>query len=522
MATTWPMMARLAVLVALFAHLQPALASFYTVTSYFVLSETSSKLYSTCTEDCRYYTRTTTLTVEPTVTPTATPLSTHTRTYTYDDLEVVSVFVAASAVAESDLIPDSTTSDNVYTQFAVPITWTAPSSCPTPFKVTTYLGAYLPYDVRPYLSAMSTATSLDDRGDSTVTYITKFVDLTALPPATRATATATTNYYYSYYVKNCRNPTATNNAEYFGPTYTAGSGGGSYSGGGGGSSSDWDSDWTVCSAMTGCVALATWIIVVATIIPVIFLLGFVESYCWFRRMMLGKSALRLGTVCWCCLSLWFILLTRKSPTRSEQDQVLLKQYWATLGFGTRIKYWLKYGLRWRYPVELLGNPDGPNPAVVMAAPPGPPPPGQQGGDGTVGDGSEKMQATTQQQPVFMPYTGQPYPGQPFMQPVPGQPYPGQPGVPPPQGYTMMPAPPQGVYAPGQQPGFAPTPPPMGDGQQQQQGQQQQYPPYVPSPSPAQTGTTEVPSMQPTPPPPAHGQQQPLPPGTQQPHQPPQY
>ncbi|KAK4038522.1 hypothetical protein C8A01DRAFT_17431 [Parachaetomium inaequale] len=517
-------MARLAVLVALLAHLQPALASFYTVTSYFVWSETSSKLYSTCVENCRYYTMTETLTVQPTVTPTATPLSTRTRTYTYDDVEVVSIFVAASAVAESDLVPTSTTSDNAYTQYVVPITWTAPSSCPTPFKVTTYQGAYLPYDVRPYVTAASTATSIDARGDSTVTYITKFLDMTALPPASRATGTPTNDYYYTYYVKNCRNPTATNYAEYFGPTYTAdsgsGSGGGSSRGGGG--SSDWDSDWTVCSAMTGCVALATWIIVVATILPLIFLLGFVESYCWFRRMMLGKSALRLGTVCWCCLSLWFILLTRKSPTRSEQDQLLLKQYWATLGAGTRIKYWFKYGLRWRYPVELLGNPDGTNPAVVMAAgAPPPPPPGQQGGDGTVGDGSEKMQATAQQEPVFIPYPGQPYPGQPYMQPVPGQPYPAQPGVPLPQGYMMMPVPPQGAYAPGQQPVFAPGPPPqMGDGQQQQE-QQQPYPPFIPSPSPAQTGTTEAPSMQPTPPPPGQGQQQPPPPGTQQQHQPPQ-
>jgi hypothetical protein len=136
----------------------------------------------------------------------------------------------------------------------------------------------------------------------------------------------------------------------------------------------------------------------------------------------------------------------------------------------------------------------------------------------------------QQQPVYMPY-----PGQAYMQPVPGQPYPvqpypGQPGFAPPQGYVMMAVPPQqGVYQ-GQQPGFVPAPsvPEMGHGQQQQQpGQQQQYPPYIPSPSPVHTGTTEVPSVhtgatelpsaQPTPSPgPGHEQQPPAAPGQQPP------
>ncbi|KAH6844791.1 hypothetical protein B0I37DRAFT_416375 [Chaetomium sp. MPI-CAGE-AT-0009] len=516
-------MARLAVFVLFLSHLQPALASFYTVTSYFVLTETTSKLYSTCTENCRYYTYTDTLTVDPTVTPTAEPISETTRTYTYDDLEVVSVFVGAGAVDNDDIVSGRTSRvSGIYTDFVVPVVWTAPSSCPTAFTVTTYSPVYLPYDVRPHMTAASTVTSVNTRQTETVTWVTKIIDVTALPPSSRPTGTPTSNYYYSYYVENCRNPTATGGAAYWGPTHTPGRSG---SGSGGGSSSgsgdyDDDWDWNVCSAYTGCVALATWVIVIAVLLPTIFLIGFIESYCWFRRMMLGRSALRLGTICWCVLSLWFILLTRKSKARSPEDQALLKQYWATLSAGTRIKYWLKYGFRWRYPVELLGNPDGNNP-IIVAPPPGQFPPDQPG------DGSEKPQATAQQQLVFMahpgqqPYPGQPYmqpvPGQPYMQPVPGQPYmqpyPAQPGVPPPQGYMMPP--------PGQQPGFQfGLAPQMGNGQPQQQHQQEQrdmQPPYMPTPSPVQTGTTDLPSAQPTPPP-GHESQPSPPPAAYQPQQ----
>lgn len=353
------------------------------------------------------------------------------------------------------------------------------------------------------MSVLSTATGVRTGAvaGGISTYITHFIAATAVPVSDRPDTVS--NYAYTYYVQNCRNPTATGKERY-GPNYN---GGGADSGGYG---DNWDDDdWSVCSAMTGCVALATWVIVVATLLPLIFLIGFVESYCWFRRMMIGRSALRLGTICWCVLSLWFILLTRKSPARSKEDQVLLRQYWGSLSGGTRIKMWFKYGFRWRYPVELLGNPDGNNSVVVQAATvPGQHPPAQPG-DGMNGGGLEKGQVGAQQQPVYMPYPGQQYmqplPGQPYMQPPPGHPYPTQPGVAP-QGY-MMPTQPPGAYMM-PQPGFVPA-----DGQQQQQ---QMYPPYVPSVSPAQTGTTEVPSMQPTPPP-GHEHQQP-PPAGQQPQQ----
>jgi hypothetical protein len=95
------MMARLAIYGALLAHLQPALASFYTVSSYFVVTPTPSVYPSDCSDDCRTLTYTRTVTVDPTVTPTAKPFSSTTRTYSYDDLEVVSLYLSAGALVDA-------------------------------------------------------------------------------------------------------------------------------------------------------------------------------------------------------------------------------------------------------------------------------------------------------------------------------------------------------------------------------------------------------------------------------------
>ncbi|KAL1842262.1 hypothetical protein VTJ49DRAFT_5647 [Mycothermus thermophilus] len=417
------------------------------------------------------YTYTNTLEVDPTITPTASPVSATTRTYTYMDLEIVSVFLPAGAVKSSDLAPTTTKSyvSGVVSYYAVAYTMTAPSSCPTSFEVVTQSVVYVPAEVWPYLSIQSTATSVHTRWDET--YITYFIEPTAVAPSERPDPTS--NWDYSYYVRSCRNPTATG-AAYWGPGSSSGS-----------DYDDWD--WSsVCSAYTGCVKLATWVIVIATIIPTLFLLGFLESYFWFRRLMLGKTALRLGTISWCLISLWFILLTRKADSRSPEDQALMRNYWKSLSFGTRIKLWFKHGFRWRYPVELLGNPDGttvvvvPQPPADGTAPAGqfpPPPPGSDpSAAATVPPTDEKAtQAQTQEQQQQQP-------------PYPAQPYPGQQ---PPQGYMWIPAPPQNAYvAPGSQPVVVP-----------------QYPP-PPSVSPVPTTGT--------PPPPVYGQQPPPPPpGTQQ-------
>lgn len=513
MATTRSTMARLAIFVALFAQLQSALAASgtWTVTEYYAISVTASPIRETCTTDgCVFYTSTDTIQINPKVTPTATPLSTTKSTAgLYEDAVIVTIYVAASDVASTDLITTTTLTPGKYdtgTSWVVPITYTAPASCPTPFTVATWASVDVPYYVSDHLTP--TSTSLKATTYTGLTYTSAYTTLFNFldPSIVPSEVGSSTEFAYSYYVKSCRNPTATG-AAYYGPGYRSG----------GGSSSDDDDDWRVCAVLTGCVRLKTWIIVVASVLPGIFVLGFLESYFWFRRLMLGKSALRLGTVCWCCLSLWVICVTRKSEERSKEDQVLLKDYWATLGAGTRIKLWFKWGFRWKYPVELLGDPKGNNPVVFVAAPAPAPGVGPDGGAAPGGTGGEKMgmqvdaqqQQQQQQQGVPMPMF---VPGQPGQQAY-VVPYPA--GAVPPPGFVpqpgyMMPVPPQSAYVAGQ-PG-APVDP--------QQQQQQVYPGYyAPTPSPVQTSTTgtEVPPVQPTPPP-GYPHQQP-PPGLQPPQQP---
>lgn len=107
----------------------------------------------------------------------------------------------------------------------------------------------------------------------------------------------------------------------------------------------------------GCITLKNLIIILATVIPSLFLLGFVESYFWFRRLMHGQRALRVGTVCWVCISVWVLCFTRVSPSRGcgPEETDVLKMQWAVLSGGQRLKLWLKWGFRHKYPVELLGE-----------------------------------------------------------------------------------------------------------------------------------------------------------------------
>lgn len=352
-ATARPVLARVAILIVVLVQLQAAFASFYTVSSYFVITITTSLDDPTCTSDCLAYTSTRTVTVKPTVTPTVSPISSTTETYHEEDLEVVSLYLPGGAVAASDIVtrpPLTPGGYTTYTTYAVPVTWTAPATCPTPFTVATLGTVNIPWEVTAYITAISTTTYIPTYTTSTdpsIVYLTVIVNPTAVP-ATQLDPSLDSNY--RAYVSNCRNPTATG-AAYYGPGYSD------------------DSGRVVCSMLTGCVVVPgvkTWVIVVATVLPTMFVLGLVENYFWFRRMMNGRSTLRPGTICWCLVSLWCVMITQNVKARSKEDQVLLRQYWASLGARTRFGLWLRWGFRRKYPTEVLGSWDGSIPVPVPA------------------------------------------------------------------------------------------------------------------------------------------------------------
>jgi hypothetical protein len=367
-------------------------------------------------------------TVKPTVVPTATPTSVSTYYSTYADLEIEYQYFGLNAVAESDLVPEpdfyaSTTRTSLSVSstitFYMPVTMTAPASCPTPFTVTTTASVTVPSQVW----SLITPSSKVDGGVTTRGNYYAYSVQTWYLSAGAAPFTTTSDVNWRYYIRSCEVPPAAR-------TSTARTSGTSNSGGGSSSSGNDDfADYDTCyrySYYCG-TPFRVWIIVIATVLPGLFLLGFLESWFWFRRLMTGKSAMRVGTVCWVLISLWVMCFTRMQDARSKEDQVLLREKWKAMGSGAAFKAWMKWGFRRAYPVEHLGQFSSTTVGVVPAGQPVNP-------------------AMAQTQNGFMPPPPPGAPGQVYYY---GPPPPGW--IPTPDGQSFMP--PQSYYAP-QNPQYA--------------------------------------------------------------------
>jgi hypothetical protein len=269
-------------------------------------------------------------------------------------------------------------------------------------------------DVPSQVTAQVSPTSVETYSSSTTYDNTVYVWETWYLSESAAPFTATSDYYYSAYMADCSTPPAAYR------TQTSTSGG---SNGGSTDNDNSDSSYDDCYYYYCAFRIRTWIIVIASVIPALFLLGFLESWFWFRRLMLGKSAMRVGTICWVLLSLWILCFTRMQDRRSTEDQKMLAEKWKNMGSGAAFKAWWKWGFRRRYPEELLGQFSK---TTVGFVPPG--------------------------QPLY-----------PAMAQTPGTPQPAAPGQvyyygPPPPGWVMSPnggfVPPQGyMYPPPQQAGY---------------------------------------------------------------------
>ncbi|KAJ4350424.1 uncharacterized protein N0V89_009045 [Didymosphaeria variabile] len=368
---------------------QSSSSAFWTFTTrYQDCIDTYTGIYST-------YTTSSTCTIKDSVTPTATPYEVSGKDtsdyygYEYSDLQVFTAWYTAGAVPDSDLKPtynydlDATTTTerttSTYYEFSMQVTYTAPTDCPTPFTFTTNASVTVPTQVldqvTPYATVVSTPAP---------TRRASYVYETWYLTEGQAPFTSEEDYYYTAYIEECSTPY---NA-YSSYSYTSGYSypTGRTSGGSGGSSDG----YSYCYYGYGtCTSLRTWVIVIAAVIPGLFVLGFFESYFWFRRLMLGKGCLRFGTISWICISLWVACFTRSQSRRSPEDQKLLRQKWRETSFGTAIGLWFKWGFRHRYPVPLLGQysrntvgivPEGqplPLPGMLQTNanyPGGPPPP----------------------------------------------------------------------------------------------------------------------------------------------------
>ncbi|KAF2249771.1 hypothetical protein BU26DRAFT_289322 [Trematosphaeria pertusa] len=414
--------ARKASWLALFLNAATVRAAFWTATTRYQYSLTTS-YYTYVDGDVDTDTYTRTRTIKSGVTPTGAPVSTSTDPYYSDEtLLLIEAYYSSGAVADSDLEPTSYdyTIDSSYTQFRMTVTETAPASCPTQYVITTDVSVSVPSIVADQLTPISKET---DTNTNFGYWETWYLSDGAAP------FTSTTEYYYEYYLASCTTP------------YSYATSTGLRSGGGSSSSDDDDTDLTMCSWYGACTSVKTWVIVIASIIPSLFVLGFLESWLWFRRLMLGKGALRFGTICWIMISLWVACFTRSQSARSPEDQKLLREKWNQMGSWEAFKMWWKWGFRHAYPVPLLG----------------------QYSRNTVGIVPAGQQVVPQMQQQNMYPGGPPPPGAAYPSGVPqGQAY----YFPPPQGWSPVPngqgypmPPPGQVYMP--PPGQAYMPPPNG-------------------------------------------------------------
>ncbi|KAF2832680.1 hypothetical protein CC86DRAFT_263052, partial [Ophiobolus disseminans] len=355
-------------------------AAFWTYTSRFALFATPSP-YTSVNGVVRTYTVTDIRTIKPSVTPTATPTSTSIYAR-YTDLQLVYQYYPIGAVnAESDLVPEddfysatrTSTSVSSSIVFLMPVTLTAPASCPTQFTATTAATVTIPSQVWDQIRPTSTVNA----GVSTLYGGYQYNIQTWYLSAGAAPFQTSSYMYYRLYVASCSTL----------PSYRTTTGTRTTT-----SSSNDDDVYCYRYSYYCGTPLRIWIIIIASVIPGLFLLGILESWFWFRRLMMGKSAMRFGTVCWILISLWVLCFTRMQDARSKEDQKTLQENWKNMGSGAAFKAWWKWGFRHAYPVEHLGQfskttvgvvPVGQplNPALSQAPPmfaPGAPPPGQPG------------------------------------------------------------------------------------------------------------------------------------------------
>ncbi|ORY08951.1 hypothetical protein BCR34DRAFT_589677 [Clohesyomyces aquaticus] len=270
-----------------------------------------------------------TRTISSGITPTVSAISTDVGSPDFGDIQYVYIYYPFNAVPESALEPVSSTStmtngivlEPTQTAFSMPVTYTAPATCSRKFSFTTEEFIQIPTIVYDQITPTSKITPppivytwTDDwngkSGTATGVFVTWYLSAGAAPfNQTYGELNST--------VSECRKPGERK------PTHIN--------------------------------PLTLYILIIPIFWAIMFLLGFLESWFWFRRLMLGRSALRFGTFCWIFISFWVLCFTRKQPKRSPEDQVLLRQQWESMSSGKAWELWWKIGFRTRYPKEWLGE-----------------------------------------------------------------------------------------------------------------------------------------------------------------------
>ncbi|KAF7118980.1 hypothetical protein CNMCM5793_008620 [Aspergillus hiratsukae] len=314
------------------------------------------------TEDYSYETTTRTLIEQ--ITPTASPMPAALSTTTsltsnsyYGAVTVVQVLYPSGAGTEPTYNYNYYDS-NIITQYYVNMVYTAPTSCSSQWTVTTAIPVNVPNAIENALPAtsMSTSYSVDDSQPfqpTTYTRALAFIDPTQVPAS--SLSMLSDSYIYTMY----RNYGCYDSSSNSGSTYS--NSGSTYSNYDGGDGSSWFYDGYYYGGIS---PLGIMLASLLGWFGVWLIIGLIENWFQFRRLMRGWQARRGFPISWCMVapivSCLLLLSSRKGfQARTAEEAQVLEERWNQMGFWRKVGLWLRWGFGFSYPPML-----GPAPVKV--------------------------------------------------------------------------------------------------------------------------------------------------------------
>ncbi|GIK05104.1 hypothetical protein Aspvir_009203 [Aspergillus viridinutans] len=315
-----------------------------------------TKVYEQDVSTYDYGYKTTTRTRIDEITPTASPMpaALSTKTYitsdSYDDaVTIVQVLYPSGAGIESTY---NYRDSNIITQYYVNMVYTAPTSCSSQWTLTTAVPVYVPNAIEDALLAtsMSTSYSVDDSQPfqpTTYTNALAFIDPTQVPASSLSRLSNSYKPYTMYQEYGCYDSSSSSSSS---SSYYGGSDGG---------------NWLYDSSYYGVISpLGILLISLLGWFGVWFIIGLIENWFQFRRLMRGWQARRGFPISWCMLapivSCLLLLFCRKGfQARTSEEAQVLKEKWQQMGSWRKVGLWLRWGFGFSYPPML-----GPAPVKV--------------------------------------------------------------------------------------------------------------------------------------------------------------
>jgi hypothetical protein len=294
--------------------------------------------------------------VRPTVTALPEPVSKYSSVdsgYYYGDVTVVNeLYTATIGTAANDIAYGAADSYYETTIYVVNLTYTAPTGCSTQWTTTTTATVTPPNSVVEALlprTATSTSLSVDKTSTpfspTTYTYVYVWVEPTQVPSSSLACLSDESRPTSLYEGSKCQYKSSSSCGHDYGDYGNYGS---------------WFNDpwWGISPLGIMLVCILSWI-------GLFFILGIIEAWFRFRRLMTGWQTRRGFPLSWAFMlmpvSLFCLCCFRKGyRSRNAADAAFLQQKWRDTSAWKKFKLFIVWGFRFKYPDVL-----GPAPARVM-------------------------------------------------------------------------------------------------------------------------------------------------------------